>query len=86
MRSARSYSVIQEARIGVQAVVLKTLLLVARNNSSKASTWLDVKFSVKMVSYARLDMDEVGVTCGRLPILFMRSTLPCLKVRMYASG
>jgi hypothetical protein len=70
----------------VRAALLPSLLLVVGNNSSRAATWLDVKFPVKMASYARLDVDEVGVACDRVPILFMRSTSPRLEVGTCASG
>jgi hypothetical protein len=40
---------------------LPALVLVAGNNSSRASTWLNVEFPVKMVSYAPLDAEETGV-------------------------
>jgi hypothetical protein len=86
LRSAHSYSVILEERAMVRAALLPSLLLVVGNNSSRAATWLDVKFPVKMASYARLDVDEVGVACDRVPILFMRSTSPRLEVGTCASG
>jgi hypothetical protein len=81
-----SYSIIREESAEVRAVLLPSLLLVDGNNSFKAATWLDVKFPVKIVSYARLDADEVGVAYDMVPILFMRSTSPRLEVDICASG
>ena len=85
MLFARSYSVIREERARVRVDLLPALLLVVGNNSSRAATWLDIKFPMKMASYARLDADEVGVAYDRVPILFMRSTSPRLEVGTCAS-
>ena len=86
MLFARSYSVIREERARVRVDLLPALLLVVGNNSSRAATWLVIKFPVKMALYARLDADEVGVACDWVPILLMRSTSPRLEVGTCASG
>jgi hypothetical protein len=65
---------------------LPALLLVAGNSSSKAATWLDVKFLANMASYAPLDADETGPTGGTMHIFFMSSTLPRLAVGMCTNG
>jgi hypothetical protein len=45
---------------------LLVLVLAAGNNSSRASTWLDVKFAVKMASYAPLDAEDTGAAGGAM--------------------
>jgi len=81
LRFAYSYSIIREEHARVQAALLLALLLATKNNSSKAITWLDVKFSVKMASYALLDADEVGVAYDRVPIHFYEEYLVLLRGR-----
>jgi hypothetical protein len=76
----------REERASVRVALLPALLLVVGNNSSRAATWLDVKFLMKMASYARLDTDEVGITYDRVLILCIRSTSPRSEVGMCVSG
>jgi hypothetical protein len=76
----------RRARRGTSGSSTRHIVGREKQLSSRAATWFNIKFPVKMTSYGRWDTDEVGVTCDRMPILFMRSTSPRLEVGMCASG
>jgi hypothetical protein len=61
-------------------------VLAAGNNSSRALTWLDVKFPVKMASYAPLHAEDTGAADDAMPILCMSNTSPRLEVGMCDNG
>ena len=58
------------------------LLLVTGKSSSRAATWLSVKFPANIASYVPLDTDETGPIGGTMPIFCMRSTSPRLELGM----
>jgi hypothetical protein len=58
----------------------------AGNSASRASTWLDVKFPVRMTSNVTLDAGEAGDAAGAIPNLCLRSVSPRFEASMYASG
>lgn len=50
-----------------KSALLPALLLVARNGSSEAATWFNVKFPPNMASYVLLDADKTRAAVAQCP-------------------
>jgi hypothetical protein len=59
--------------------------LSAGNSVSRASTWLDVKFLVRMASNVTLDAGKTGAASGATPNLCLRRNSPHLEAGMCVS-
>jgi len=58
----------------------------SENNASRASTWLNVKFPLPMLSSVTLGIGEIRAIVGMIPNLSLRSASPRLEAGMCANG